>query len=184
MRERERERERADSGTESGHIDETNYNTTLARLLKDRLPGWKRISPQAVRTTLDAGGDKKPDVLAVAPDDVPVVVEAKYAIGNNPHIVSAQAADHIGRSWGGARIEQSVAVLYPEALSRIGDDDYAAALTGAQLKFAGWRTTSGDPARFPEEGWLQGGLDDLSDFIETAADSEQRSADLVTTFSG
>ena len=153
-------------------------------MLKERLPGWKRISPQAVRTTLDAGGDKKPDVLAVAPDDLPMVVEAKYDIGSNAHIVSSQAADHIGRSWEGARIEQSVAVLYPETLSRLGHDDYAAALTEAQLKFAGWRTTSGDPARFPEEGWLQGGLNDLSDFIEITADSEQRSADLVRTFSG
>ena len=155
----------------------------MAGLLKNRLPAWKRISPQASRTTLDAGGDKKPDVLAVAPDDVPVVVEAKYDRGRNPYIASAQAADHIGRSWEGARIEQSVAVLYPETLSRISDDDYAAALTEAQLKFAGWRRTSGGSARFPEEGWLQGGLDELADFMEITAVSEQRSANLIKEFS-
>ena len=179
---RERERERAGFGGTSGHIDETNYNTLLAALLKDRLPGWG-VSPQRAKTSLADGGDKKPDVLAVSPDDVPVVLEAKYDRGGNRHILADQTEGHIGRKSEGAVIEQSVAVLYPDRLSRIEGDDYLAALGSARLQWAGWRKTDVGAARFPVAGWLSGGLDELADFVEINAVSEQRTAKLVWEFS-
>ena len=155
----------------------------MAALLKKRLPGWREVSPQRAKTSLDNGGDKKPDVLAVSPDDVPVVLEAKYDRGGNPHILATQTAEHIGRRWEGAVIEQSVAVLYPDHLSGIDGDDYATALTGARLQWAGWRKTDAGAARFPAAGWLSGGLDELADFVEINAVSEWRTAQLIHEFS-
>lgn len=151
-------------------------------LLEDRLPRWRIIASGSKTTTPE--GRKEPDTIAVAPDDVPVVIEAKYGSTNYRKICNDQAKAHIGRSWKvSTTIEQSVAVLYPEYLKHI-DGNYKAALSEAQLEFASWRRSPGDPVRFPETGWLSGGLDELADFIEITAVSEQRSADLIEEFSG
>lgn len=175
-----RERERAEQGSDV--VDETQYNAWLRDLLEGRLPRWS-IKPSGSKTTATEGR-KEPDTIAVAPDGVPVVIEAKYGLDGNWKICADQAKAHIGRSWNvSTTIEQSVAVLYPEYLKRI-DGNYKAALSEAQLEFASWRHSPGDPVRFPETGWLSGGLDELADFIEITAISEQRSADLIEEFSG
>ena len=127
-------------------------------------------------------------MLAVSPDDVQVVLEAKYDQGNNRRILADKTASYIdgnGKSMGTA-IEQSVAVLYPDCLSsesKIGGDDYTTALGSARLQWAGWRKTDAGAARFPATGWLSGGLDELADFVEINAVSEQRTAEFVREFS-
>ena len=163
------------------HINETNYNTVLGGLLQSRLPGWK-VRPQAARTVSARGrGSREPDVLAVAPDRAAVAVEAKYLKGN-PKLVDRQARQQVGRTWKGTEIDSAAAVLYPDRLARSAGD-YAEALESAgDLRFASWRSGPGGESRFPAEGWLTGGVDALADFIETAADSEHRSARLVEEF--
>ena len=165
----------------SGHINETNYNTVLGGLLQSRLPGWK-VRAQAARTVSDRGrGSREPDVLAIAPDRTAVAVEAKYLKGN-PILVDRQARQQVGRTWGWIDIDSAVAVLYPDRLAR-STGDYAEALESAgDLRFASWRSGPDGKVRFPAEGWLTGGVDALADFIETAADSEHRSARLVEEF--
>ncbi len=121
-------------------------------------------------------------MLAVAPDRAAVAVEAKYLKGN-PTLVDRQARGQVGRIWRGTAIDSAAAVLYPDRLAR-STGDYAEALESAEdLRFASWRSGPGGESRFPAEGWLMGGVDALADFIETAADSEHRSARLVDRFS-
>ena len=165
------------------HVSETNYNTVLGGLLQDRLPGWE-VQAQAARTVSAAGGEgrREPDVLAVAPDRAAVAVEAKYLKGRHRQ-VDRQAREQVGRTWGGISIDSAAAVLYPDRLAR-SKGDYTEALESARdLRFASWRTQPDGNVRFPAEGWLTGGVDALADFIETAADSEHRAAELVEQFS-
>ena len=166
---------------ESNHINETNYNTVLGVLLQSRLPGWE-VKPQAARTFSTRGrGSREPDVLAVAPDRAAVALEAKY-LKRQSQQVDRQARQQVGRTWRWTDIDSSVAVLYPDRLARSGED-YAEALESAgDLRFASWRSGPDGEDRFPAEGWLMGGVDALADFIETAADSEHRSARLVEEF--
>ena len=163
------------------HINETNYNTFLGGLLQKRLPGWE-VMPQAARTVSARGrGSREPDVLAIAPDRAAVAVEAKY-LKRQSQQVDRQARQQVGRTWRGTDIDSSVAVLYPDRLAR-STGDYAEALESAgDLRFASWRSGPDGEDRFPAEGWLMGGVDALADFIETAADSEHRSAWLVEEF--
>ena len=163
------------------HINETNYNTVLGELLQSRLPGWE-VKSQAARTVSDRGrGSREPDVLAVAPDRAAVAVEAKY-LKRQSQQVDRQAQQQVGRIWKGIDIDSAVAVLYPDRLARAGGA-YRETLDREQdLRFASWQTGSDGKVRFPSEGWLTGGVDALADFIETAADSEHRSARLVEEF--
>ena len=165
------------------HINETNYNTVLGGLLKARMPGWD-VKPQAVTTFAAEGGEetKEPDILAAAPDRTPVAVEAKYQKGNL-QLLDAQTRDQVGRIWRGTAIDSAVAVLYPDRLAK-ATGGYAEALESRRdLRFASWRTGPDGKVRFPAEGWLSGGVDELADFIETAADSEHRADRLVDLFS-
>lgn len=163
------------------HINETNYNTVLGELLQSRLPGWE-VKSQAARTVSARGrGSREPDVLAVAPDRAAVAVEAKY-LKRQSQQVDRQAQQQVGRTWKGMDIDSAVAVLYPDRLARAGGAYRETLDREQELRFASWQTGSDGNVRFPSKGWLTGGVDVLADFIETAADSEHRSAHLVEEF--
>ena len=170
------------SARQPDHVSETNYNTVLGGLLQDRLPGWE-VQAQAARTISAAGGKgrREPDVLAVTPDRAAVAVEAKYLKGR-PQQVDRQAREQVGRTWEGISINSAAAVLYPDRLAR-SKAIFQALESTRELRFASWHTQPDGKIRFPTEGWLTGGVDALADFLETAADSEHRAAELVEQFS-
>lgn len=156
----------------AANITETNYNTKLAEMLEARLPRWS-VVPQATNVLQNAS--KEPDVFIELPSGLPVILECKYDEQGNLAQVESDAKGRLGQNTKslGRLVEQSIAVLYPSEL-KTHAGSRGQALAVATLKFAVFSMSEpGKHTRFPEVGWLEGGIDDLADFVENVAVSEQ-----------
>lgn len=163
------------------HRREEVYNSELVALLAERLPGWD-LAAEVGGMLLDA--DRTPDLMVTSPNGFPVVVEAKYEKSGLLKKVEEQAAGSVGlRTDKGAIVEQAVAVLYPEELGASASPP-AEALSAGAVRYAAYchGKNGGEAARIPEEGWLQGGPEDLAGFLEDVAVPESRLSDLVKRF--
>ena len=99
------------------------------------------------------------DNLITAADRAPVVVEAKYeAVGTAEEDAAARlglrVVDEIHP------IEAAIALRYPDTVRFA--DNLRDALSAARLSYA---VLYQDGSRFPESGWLEGGVADLADLI-------------------
>ena len=125
------------------------------------------------------------DNLVTAADRAPVVVEAEYeASGNAEGDASARlglpVVDEIHP------IEAAIALRYPDTVRFA--DNLRDALAAARLSYA---VLYQDGRRFPESGWLEGGVADLADLIrlesvpqqavDAAANALQQGIDRVST---
>lgn len=156
----------------AANITETNYNTKLAEMLEARLPRWT-VVPQATNVLQNAS--KEPDVFIELPSGLPLILECKYDEQGSLAQVESDAKGRLGQNTKslGRLVEQSIAVLYPPELkTHAGPREQA--LAAATLKFAVFSMSEpGKHTRFPEADWLEGGIDDLADFVENVAVSEQ-----------
>ena len=139
------------------HQIENTTNVALADLLRPMLPG---CAVRAERTQTVAGHPgQHPDVLITAAGRSPVVIEAEYDPGANPE---ADARPRLGLNIIGETrpVEAAIALRYPEHIATA--DSSSAALNNARLSYCILYESG---ARFPESGWLEGGVADLADLI-------------------
>ena len=139
------------------HQIENTTNVALADLLQPMLPG---CSVRAERTQTIAGHPgQHPDVLITAAGRSPVVIEAEYDPGANPE---ADARPRLGLNIIGETrpVEAAIALRYPEHIATA--DSPSAALATARLSYC---ILYENGARFPESGWLEGGIADLAELI-------------------
>ena len=136
---------------------EPNANNALGSLLQGMLPGRQVWSENTQAVVGHAG--LRPDIIVTAPGRSPVVVEAEYVPART---VEPEATSRLGLEMAidGRVIEAAIALRYP---AEIGDArDLRAALTSARLEYC---VFTEDETRFPESGWLEGGVDDLADMV-------------------
>ena len=141
----------------TSHQIESATNAALAALLRPMLPG---CAVRAERTQTIAGHPgRHPDVLITAPGRSPVVIEAEYEPGANPE---ADARQRLGLDISGEirPVEAAIALRYPESIGAA--DNPSAALAAARMPHC---ILYENGARFPESGWLEGGITDLADLI-------------------
>ena len=93
------------------------------------------------------------------PGRSPVVIEAEYEPNANPE---GDAYARLGAVIAGETrpVEAAIALRYPEQIA--GAYNLAAALAEARLSYCALYENG---ARFPETGWLTGGIADLADLI-------------------
>ncbi len=138
------------------HQIESATNAALAALLRSMLPG---CAVRAERTQTIAGHPgRHPDVLITAPGRSPVVIEAEY----EPDNPEADARQRLGLDISGEirPVEAAIALRYPENIGTA--DRPSAALAAARMPHC---ILYENGARFPESGWLEGGITDLADLI-------------------
>ena len=101
----------------------------------------------------------RPDVLITATGRSPVVVEAEYMPA---YTAETEAKDRLGLEVAGTarHIDAAIALRYPEAIKDAYHID--AAVSDAKLSYC---VHHSDGTRFPESGWLDGSVEDLSDLI-------------------
>ncbi len=119
----------------------------------------------------------RPDILITAPGRAPVVIEAEYMPAAT---VEPEARSRLGLevAAGGRPIEAAIALRYPED---VGDaHDLRAALKSARLSYCVFTEGAEGAHRFPESGWLNGGLEDLADMVRLVS-VPQRTVDRATT---
>ena len=151
---------------------EPAFNGYFAEVLRGKHPQWRDhlgveqtgVFPDAPRL--------RPDILVQVPDAQPVAVETEYAPAAT---VEDDARARLGRTPLNFAdpIEQAVAVRIPDSLRR-GQADLAERIAAA-ADFD-YCVFSGDPAspeRWPETGWLTGGIDHIARCIEHAMVSQR-----------
>ena len=151
---------------------EPAFNGYFAEVLRGKHPQWRDhlgveqtgVFPDAPRL--------RPDILVRVPDAQPVAVETEYAPAAT---VEDDARARLGRTPLNFAdpIEQAVAVRIPDSLRR-GQADLAERIAAA-ADFD-YCVFSGDPAspeRWPETGWLTGGIDHIARCIEHAMVSQR-----------
>ena len=136
---------------------EPSANSELGDLLQGMLFGCQVRSENT--QLVEGRPGLQLDNLVTAPDRAPVVVEAEYeTVGT----AESDAAGRLGlRVVGEANpIEAAIALRYPDTIRFA--DDLRAALSSARLSYA---VLYSDGGRFPESGWLEGGVTNLADII-------------------
>ena len=155
---------------------EQNANNALGALLRRMLPRYDVLyenTRQIVNHPVSG-----PDVLITAPGRSPVVVEAEYMPA---YTAESEAEGRLGLEVVGTarHIDAAIALRYPDHIKDAYHID--AAVSGTQLSYC---VHHSDGTRFPDSGWLDGSVEDLSDLIrlvsvpqhavDEAADALQR----------
>ena len=143
------------------HQSEENPNIKLGDLLRGMLSSCM-VRTENTSVFVDHHG-LKADVLITAQGRAPVVMESEYEPGQK---VEEEAIGRLGLVEVGSRreIEAAIAVKYPEEVAEVGD--VAKALAVARLRYCVFTGDADEHERFPEEGWLEGGVSDLADMAQ------------------
>ncbi len=156
---------------------ETAFNPELAIALRGKHPRWAeddRIGAEQSGVIQDHPG-QRPDIVIHHPGGAPVIIETEFEPAPT---VEADARARLGKIIGAAgdEVEQAIAVRVPAALR--GDQGHLAEqIAGAEFQYCVFSQTEDEPRRWPESGWLRGGIDDLAGLIEQVALSERRIAE-------
>ena len=138
------------------HQIENTANVALAALLQPMLPGYA-VRGEQTRTVSGHQG-RHPDVLITAAGRSPVVIEAEY----EPDNPEADARQRLGLNIVDETrpVEAAIALRYPETIGTAANP--STALATARMPYC---ILYENGCRFPESGWLEGGIADLADLI-------------------
>lgn len=132
---------------------------------------WKRHAG-AERTGVMENSSLRPDIVIRQPGGQPVVVETEFAPART---VEEDALSRLGDRFAdtGERIEYALAVRIPIALSQ-GQEHLRRRISESLYEYCVFSAHSEKPhVRWPESGWIEGGIDNLARCIEHAVLSEQ-----------
>ena len=156
-------------------------NRDLCRVLWKKHPRWRNCI-EAERIGLVAGESRlQLDILVRHPSGLPVAIETEFGSGPT---VEKDAIARLGKvlSDDSKRIEQVIALCLPESLRFENQGELDEKLELAQFELcvysiSGPQHLNQEYRRWPSEGWVQGGIDDLSMTIEHTALSENQITD-------
>ena len=159
---------------------EPAFNNELANALRGKHPRWResnRIGSEQTAVFLDHPG-LQPDIVVHHPGGAPVVVETEFEPART---VEDDARARLGLviAETGDVVEQAIAIRVPLAMR--GDQSHLPEqIAAAEFRYCVFTHREGepdDPLRWPESGWLSGGIDDLAGLVEQIALSERRIAE-------
>ncbi len=154
---------------------ETAFNPELARALRGKHPRWRDAIGAEQSGVLKDEPGLRPDIVIRHPGGTPVIVETEFEPADT---VEDDARARLGKDIAdtGNEVETTVAVRVPVALR--GDQGrLAEQIAAAEFQYCVLTQTEDGPRRWPESGWLDGGIDDLAGLIEQMALSERRIAE-------
>lgn len=164
-------------------LHEETLNIQLGSAFR-RAASWRADNVYAEQTRL-LSGNQRCDVLVSAESLPPVAVECEFdRPGSNPVAdaekrLGAVCREGVAHSAGEA-IGHAVAVLYPHGADQWAEDDIARKLdAAADLKYKlVYRASDGANAMWPSNGWLEGSVSDLCEFISKVAVWEEDIAEI------
>ena len=160
---------------------EQTINTSLGEVLSEQGQGW-RIRSEQVGRIFEEGG--RPDILIEKSGGWPIVIEAEVS---NHRQAEIEAQSRLGNRLisSAEAVHAVVALVYPAQLRHHQDAALRSALRNTQFEYALLRLEAdGSSSRFPEVGWISGGISDLAVLlhqstipawqVETLADALER----------
>jgi len=168
-------------------IRETTFNAKLTDILRRKNPRWRTDDAAVAEGGRILQGGGTPDVFIYPAGAPPIVIEVEFMPART---VEKDALSRLGREVRGGKmpIEQVVALRAPEAVKESSAARLEEKILAAQFEYC---LLSADPSypktparRWPESGWLQGGIDDLVALIENALVSERLIAESLEVLEG
>ena len=152
-------------------LSEAAVNNALGRMLWERNVRWQnRIESEKTGVFLDAVG-KRPDIIVNHPGSLPVVIESEFEPART---VEKDALSRLGSklSADGRRIEQVIALKIPSNIVTVNQQHLEEALSTAEFRYALLMINGLEQNRWPEQGYIEGRIDDFVSFVEQTALSE------------
>ena len=147
---------------------EATVNAALAEALRGKHPLWRDSLGVEQSGVFAENRALRPDIVVRPQGAQPVVVETEFEPAGT---VERDAAGRLGlEPLGGERLEQVIAVRLPADLRR-GQADLPQRVAEAEFGYCVLSGEPSAPSRWPTEGWLAGGLDDLARCMEQAMTS-------------
>lgn len=163
-------------------IRETSFNTKLADVLRSKHPRWRENGMVQAEAGGILPGSQTPDIFINL--ITPLVIECEFAPANT---VEEDAKKRLGVKTSSKQvIEQAIALRVPEEIKGVGETRLEGAIRGAGFEYCLLAIEEeGAPIkRWPEEGWLKGGVDDLAALIEHAGITERLIRESLETLEG
>ena len=155
-------------------IRETTFNAKLAEILRRKNPLWRKSNALVAEAGSVLVGGGTPDISINPQTAIPIVVETEFLPAST---VEKEAIDRLGRvmAMGAKKIEHAIALRIPQQVKEIDAANLEEEIIKTRFEYCLFSAFNTDtpPQRWPEEKWLQGGIDDLTALIETAAISEE-----------
>ena len=156
-------------------IIEGEFNTNLSEILRSKNPRWRKgnfVNGEAIGSLNQAGAT--PDILIAPPNTLPVIIESEYLPART---VEEDAIGRLGRvvKSTNTRIEQVIALRAPAEIKNAQPAELKAAILSARFEYCLFSRPQEkqNVTRWPYEGWLTGGVDELVALIENIGVSEQ-----------
>ncbi len=150
-------------------IHEQNLNQTIAEILSEMRRRW-RVDAEETGILRDKG--KRPDIVVWRDDRPAVLIENEFMPART---VESDAMERLGLEIiKSDKVRAVIALRSSAELKNAAASQLKKRAAAAEFDYALFtRTGAGDTVRFPESGWLTGGLSDLSDFVYRSSVSSE-----------
>ena len=145
-------------------VAEELVNAAIADALQKRRREWRIISETT--GVLKAAG-KRPDIVVRVKKRPTVLIENEFAPARN---VEAEASGRLGQEFAddGKLVRIAIALHSPASLRNSSQSELGEGVENAKFKYA-LLSGAKNTVRFPESGWLTGGLSDLAGLVYRAS---------------
>ena len=161
---------------------EKAFNFALSTVLRKKHPLWgDNISAEQTRVIQGMAG-RTPDLLLSLSGWSPVVIETEFMPAAT---VENDAKSRLRNvlSDSSNPIEHSIAVRIPAVLKSVMQSELETAIEDADFSYCIYSVVDGEKDnRWPQNGWIEGGIDDLANCIESVTLTESlvsRSTDIL-----
>lgn len=157
---------------ERASTTEQVFNSVLGDVLRGKHPLWVDAIGVEQTHVLQGSPGRQPDLILSPPGTSPVVVETEFTPAAT---VEEDAASRLGErlASNGRRVENVIALRIPSELRTVEQGGIADAVRQTRFTYCVLsETRTRGIQRWPEEGWLQGGVDDVANCLESVSLSE------------
>ena len=160
-----------DSGSRNS---EQTINNVLGQLLRNKNIRWKNQIETDKTGVFSDDIRKRPDIVVYHPGGLPVLIESEFEPARS---VEDDARSRLGKSLtrNGRIVEQTIALRLPASLIEAKQSELYETLETSRYRYCLLYQHKGEDTstvRWPERGWIEGGINDLANFIEQTALSE------------
>ena len=161
---------------------EKAFNFALSTVLRKKHPLWgDNISAEQTQVIQGMAG-RTPDLLLSLSGWSPVVIETEFMPAATVEIDAKSRLRNVLSDTSNP-IEHSIAVRIPAALKSVKQSELEKAIEDANFSYCIHSAVDGEKDdRWPENGWIEGGIDDLVNCIESVTLTESlvsRSTDIL-----
>ncbi len=157
------------------------FNIFFSLALSKKHPKWRDMAAEQTQVISGSPG-KAPDIVLPASNQSPVVIETEFLPAST---VESDAKNRLRNilDCSGKAVENVIALRIPEFLSFVSQRQLETEMLQAQYSFCVFYANGdGSDRRWLETGWIEGGVNDVADRIESVALTESllsRSTDIL-----